>query len=260
MSVQLTEKEKIARSMLCLPLDGLTTLQQAEDRVIELAEYVGVFKVGKGLFTKYGPEAVEMVHRNGCKVFLDLKFHDIPNTVQEASKAATEMGVYMFNVHAAGGVRMMKAAMKGVDEACSEAANNCLIQKPIVIAVTVLTSLEPDEVKTEVGFSGTVESNVLRFAKYTVESGLDGTVSSALDLSEELLNELPNDFYYVTPGVGLKDGQVGSDQSRIVTPGEAIRKGSKLIVAGRTITIYKTDKERKTAAYSVLKDMAQALE
>ncbi|MFH2027876.1 MAG: orotidine 5'-phosphate decarboxylase / HUMPS family protein, partial [Nanoarchaeota archaeon] len=125
---KLTDKEKIARSMVCLPLDGLNTIDDIKSLVEELSPVVGLFKVGKETFTRFGPESVELVRSYGSDVFLDLKYHDIPNTVKGAAKAAAELGVFMFNVHASGGKEMMKAALEGVKEAKFDT-------KPKVVAV-----------------------------------------------------------------------------------------------------------------------------
>ena len=112
--LELTEQEQEARKKVCLPLDGMRTLEEIEARVAELSPVVGLFKIGKESFTRFGPEVVRIVQSNGSNVFLDLKYHDIPNTVKGAAEAATELGVFMFNVHASGGLEMMKAAVQGV--------------------------------------------------------------------------------------------------------------------------------------------------
>jgi orotidine-5'-phosphate decarboxylase len=137
----LNEKERRARSMVCLPLDGLTA-QDARARVEELSDLVGLFKIND-LFTALGPEAIELIREHGGECFLDLKFHDIPNTVENYAHRAASHGVYMFNVHATGGLDMMKAAVKGVDKAIADAKNEGHdLRRPKVYAVTVLTSLD----------------------------------------------------------------------------------------------------------------------
>lgn len=138
MMVELTEAEQRARESVCLPLDGLTTLQDVETRVKELSPYVGLFKIGKESYTRWGPKVVELVKKNGGEVFLDLKYHDIPNTVRGAAQAATELGVAMFNVHASGGYEMLVAAKEGVDDATVRHE----IEEPDVLGVTLLTSLD----------------------------------------------------------------------------------------------------------------------
>ena len=136
--MKLTAKEQEARKRVCLPLDGLTTMDELGARVEELSPVVGLFKVGKETYTRFGPRAVEVVQNAGANVFLDLKYHDIPNTVRGAARAATEMQVYMFNVHASGGIEMMEAAVEGA----SSVSSNAFISKPIIVGVTVLTSLD----------------------------------------------------------------------------------------------------------------------
>ncbi|MBU0472415.1 MAG: orotidine 5'-phosphate decarboxylase [Nanoarchaeota archaeon] len=136
--MELTEKEKQARKMVCLPLDGLATLDKAEARVRELSSVVGLFKIGKESYTRFGPPVVEMVQKYGADIFLDLKYNDIPNTVLGAAKAASEKGVLMFNVHASGGMKMLEEAVNG-----TLIAGSNLDYKPKVIGVTILTSIGP---------------------------------------------------------------------------------------------------------------------
>lgn len=257
MTIHLTEKQQQAKNMLCLPLDGISTALQVEEMVTKFKDVVGVFKIGKELFTYLGPEAIKIVHSHGAKVFLDLKFHDIPNTVKGAAKAATLQGVYMFNVHACGGLEMMRAAVTGMDEAISEMPEETV--KPKIIGVTVLTSQNEFVVNKEVGYFGSVRGNVMRFASLVAQTRLDGIVSSAKDLSPDLTNDLPSYFMYVTPGVALRNGKVGDDQKRVVTPCEAVAAGSSLIVAGRTIMAHDTTDECIKAALAVINDISEAL-
>ena len=135
----LTAKEEQARRLVCLPLDGLGSVGEVKERVEELSPYVGLFKVGKESFTRFGPDIVETVTGYGSDVFLDLKYHDIPNTVRGAARAAAELGVAMFNVHASGGMAMMEAARAGVDEADPPSG-----KRPAILGVTVLTSLDEE--------------------------------------------------------------------------------------------------------------------
>jgi len=136
--MRLTQKEQQARKMVCLPLDGLATLEAVKARGEELSPVVGLFKVGKETFTRFGPTSVREVKERGSDVFLDLKYHDIPNTVRGAADAAAQLGVYMFNVHASGGYEMMKAAAEGA----KEGAEKYGVAVPKITAVTVLTSLD----------------------------------------------------------------------------------------------------------------------
>ena len=155
-----------------------------------------MFKIGKELFTRFGPEVVKLVHEYGCEVFLDLKYHDIPNTVKGAANAATQLGVYMFNVHVSGGTAMMKAAVAGA----TEARKTYNIRMPKIIGVTVLTSIDQRTLNTDLRISGNLEEQVLHLAKLAQQAGLDGIVCSAADL-QTIKDKLPPNFLYVTPGI-----------------------------------------------------------
>ena len=248
------DKEREARKMVCLPLDGLATLSDAEARVQELSPVVGLYKVGKESFTRFGPDVVRMVQAHGANVFLDLKYHDIPNTVKGAANAATQLGVYMFNVHAAGGSEMMHAALEGAQEG----AETYGVSMPKVIAVTVLTSIDGTILNEELRVPGEVRDQVLHFAQLTKESGLDGVVCSAADLSW-ITDSLPSGFMYATPGVKGPNTPPGADQKRVATPGNAVQDGSSILVVGRAITGGATPDLRLQAGHDVLKDMARYL-
>ena len=256
--MNLNEKEELAKQKLCLPLDNLYTLDEVRARVEELHPVVGKFKVGKGSYTRFGPAAVKVVQDYGAEVFLDLKFKDIPNTVQDAADAATSLGVYMFNVHIDGGSAMLRAAVKGANEA----AEKYNVQKPKVIGVTVLTSIDNNILKNELDYNPSgcvfdgVQDYVFRFARLAEESGLDGIVCSANDLGSLPLNIVKKDFLYVTPGIEGPGAAAGSDQKRVSTPGQAITNGSSLLVVGRAITGGKTPEERLERGYKILQDMA----
>lgn len=182
-------------------------------------------KVGKELFTRAGPAVVEALHQRGFEVFLDLKFHDIPNTTAKAVRAAAELGVWMVNVHASGGRRMMEAAR---NELAQVSGANTLL-----IAVTVLTSMEQQDL-AEIGLDVEPLSHVKRLAQLTEDCGLDGVVCSAQEVSP--LREIVSpEFQLVTPGIRPADASVG-DQKRIMTPGQAIKAGSTHLVIGRPIT------------------------
>jgi orotidine-5'-phosphate decarboxylase len=181
-------------------------------------------KVGKELFTRAGPVLVEQLQQFGFDVFLDLKYHDIPNTTAQACRAAAELGVWMVNVHALGGRRMMEAAREAVYKSAHQ---------PLLIAVTILTSLEADELH-EVGLAGSPEDNVLRLARLAESSGLDGVVCSPKEASL-LRQSVADKFQLVTPGVRPVGTAVG-DQKRITTPEDAIKLGSSYLVVGRPIT------------------------
>ncbi|WP_434634359.1 orotidine-5'-phosphate decarboxylase [Chromobacterium sp. CV08] len=181
-------------------------------------------KVGKELFTSSGRHLVESLAARGFQVFLDMKFHDIPNTVAQACKAAAESGVWMVNVHASGGRRMMEAAREAL------AAYS---QRPLLIAVTVLTSMEASDL-ADVGIDVSPQQHVLRLATLTRDCGLDGVVCSAQE-AVMLKRELGADFQLVTPGIRLVDGAV-DDQRRVMTPLAALEAGSDYLVIGRAIT------------------------
>lgn len=181
-------------------------------------------KVGKELFTAAGPQLIEKLIAKDFKVFLDLKFHDIPNTVAKACEAASNMGVWMLNVHASGGSAMMQAALEGVNKSS---------RKPYLIAVTVLTSMNQASLN-EIGIETSVENQVLKLARLTQQAGLHGVVCSALE-AQLLKQHLPDNFLLVTPGIRpLNVNQ--DDQSRVVTPSQALRMGVNYLVIGRPIT------------------------
>ncbi|MDP6642364.1 MAG: orotidine-5'-phosphate decarboxylase [Candidatus Nanoarchaeia archaeon] len=263
--LKLTEKEEIARKKVCLPLDGLDTLTKLRERVEELSPVAGLFKVGKESYTRFGPKAVELVQMYGSNVFLDLKYHDIPETVKGAANAATQLGVYMFNVHASGGIKMMEAAVEGA----KESAEKYGVIVPKIVGVTILTSIDRNIMNKELRIEGSVEDHVRWLAYNSGMAELDGVVCSAADLNH-IKKELSDDFIYVTPGVkGLNDA-VGSDQKRVFTPGNAIRDGSSILVIGRAITDPRTKEQKDKnisvnlemqldAGYEILKDMAKHL-
>lgn len=219
----------------------MTTSQASGPRVIVALDYPSAkqalafvetlqpgscrLKVGKELFTREGPALVRSLEKAGFDVFLDLKFHDIPNTVARACQAAADLGVWMMNVHASGGLKMMQAARQAL-EASGES-------RPLLIAVTVLTSLD-DTALADIGFSESAAGQVVRLAKLAQQAGLDGVVCSALE-AEALRQVLGPDFLLVTPGV-RPAGAASDDQARIMTPVDALRAGADYLVIGRPIT------------------------
>ncbi|NRA82852.1 MAG: orotidine-5'-phosphate decarboxylase [Gammaproteobacteria bacterium] len=182
-------------------------------------------KIGKEMFTHFGPQFVKQLVAMEFDVFLDLKFHDIPNTVAKAVTAAAELGVWMVNVHATGGANMMKAAAQALKPYGDKA--------PLLIAVTVLTSMEESELPL-IGIECTLEQHVARLATLAKDCGLDGVVCSAQEATK-LKQLLGQDFKLVTPGIRPAGSDVG-DQKRIMTPQEAINAGSDYLVIGRPIT------------------------
>ncbi|PTN12099.1 orotidine-5'-phosphate decarboxylase [Nitrosomonas aestuarii] len=179
-------------------------------------------KVGKELFTVAGPNLVKQLTREGFDIFLDLKFHDIPNTVAKACKAAADLGVWMMNVHALGGKKMLVAAREAVPPGTAR-----------LIAVTLLTSMNQDDLN-DVGLQGEPEQIVLRLARLTQNCGLDGVVCSALEVSN-LRQHLNTGFNLVTPGIRLEADSL-DDQKRVATPSTAIKNGADYLVIGRPIT------------------------
>jgi orotidine-5'-phosphate decarboxylase len=180
--------------------------------------------VGKELFTAAGPSVVKKLTDRGFDIFLDLKFHDIPNTVAKAIGTAADLGVWMTNVHASGGSRMMSAARQALDSKGSDM---------LLIGVTVLTSMDVSDLE-EVGVQGNASAQVLRLAELAKNSGLDGVVCSAQE-AKLLKESLGQGFKLVTPGIRLADS-VADDQRRIVTPADALALGSDYLVIGRPIT------------------------
>ncbi len=186
-------------------------------------------KVGKELFVAGGPEPVRWMVRRGFRVFLDLKFHDIPNTVARACAAATRLGVWMLNVHAAGGRSMLVAARDSVARAAAERG----APKPLLIAVTVLTSLDGSDLE-EVGFRSSPETLALNLARLARDCGLDGVVCSAVE-APALRRALGAQAKLVTPGIRL-ESESADDQARVATPAAAIASGADYLVIGRSIT------------------------
>jgi orotidine-5'-phosphate decarboxylase len=198
--------------------------QPAMRLVARLAPDLCRLKIGKELFTRSGPRLVEVLVARGFDVFLDLKFHDIPNTVASACHAAAELGVWMLNVHALGGERMLLAAKEGVARAG---------RSPLLIAVTVLTSMDASDLAA-VGLSGTPLDNVLRLAYLAQQSGLDGVVCSSQE-TVALRDRLDSGFILVTPGI-RPAGSQADDQRRVMTPVDAVKSGSDYLVIGRPVT------------------------
>ena len=180
-------------------------------------------KVGKELFTAAGPQLIEKLTHQGFEVFLDLKFHDIPNTVASACKAAANLGVWMINVHALGGRKMLTAAREAIPHGSATK----------LIAVTLLTSMDQSDI-TDIGLQGKPEQIVIRLAQLTKDCELDGVVCSALEATN-LRQQFGSDFCLVTPGIRPADSEV-NDQKRITTPQQAIRNGASYLVIGRPIT------------------------
>ncbi|KAF0158605.1 MAG: orotidine-5'-phosphate decarboxylase [Syntrophaceae bacterium] len=215
-----------------------------------LSGHVGMFKVGKELFTSVGPKIVESIKQKGSRVFLDLKFHDIPNTVARAAEAAVGLNVDMFNIHASGGARMIRETVDAV-AACAEKRG---IESPVVLAVTVLTSLNNSDL-AEIGFETTTNDLVLRLAKMAQKSGASGVVASPQDIVA-LRRDLGEDFVIVTPGIRSADEPVKDDQKRTLSAFEAIQAGADYIVVGRPI---RQAKDPLTACRRISQEIADGL-
>lgn len=198
--------------------DALTFVDRIDPRSCRL-------KVGKEMFTLFGPDFVKQLHQRGFSLFLDLKFHDIPNTCSKAVRAAAEMGVWMVNVHASGGERMMTASREILEPYGTD--------RPLLIGVTVLTSMERSDL-SGIGLDIEPQQQVVRLANLSKNAGLDGVVCSAQEAST-LKQQLGQEFKLVTPGIRPVGADVG-DQKRIMTPFDAIQAGSDYLVIGRPIT------------------------
>ncbi len=234
-------------TQLIVALD-VDTFEEARGLVDALGDSVDIFKIGSQMFTAYGPFVTRYVQAKGKKVFLDLKFHDIPNTVVSAVKSAVSLSVpptkdpkfaplFMLTVHTSGGKDMMEAAVKAAKEKAAELK----VQRPLIVGVTVLTS-QAGDVNTP--------ALVLERARLAKASGLDGVVAS-VEETALLRKELGKDFIIVTPGIRPSGGDKG-DQKRVATPASAIKAGSSYLVVGRPIV---KDKDPRQAALAILKEM-----
>lgn len=216
------------KEKLIIALD-VSDAKQALSIVDMLGDYADVFKVGFELFVSAGPKVVEDIHNKGKKVFLDLKFHDIPNTVTKAALAASRLGVYMFNVHISGGLDMMKRCSDSVSELCHKEN----IQRPKIIGVTVLTSINNEILKNEVGVHYSLKNHVKHLASLAQKAGLDGVVASPHEISM-IKQHCGKDFLVVAPGI-RPSWVPPDDQHRTATPKEALKNGADYIVMGRGI-------------------------
>jgi len=215
------------RERLIFALD-VEHFAEAQKLVGLLKRHVGLFKVGKQLFTHSGPKVIDMIRNKGERVFLDLKFHDIPNTVAKAGEEATKLGSTMFTVHSMGGYQMMKGAV----ESSRNTAKQLNMPKPFILAVTILTSMD-EAILEEVGIKTPLEEQVVRLATLAKRAGVSGVVASPREISL-IRDHCGSDFLIVTPGV-RPTSAAKDDQKRTLTPGEAVRAGAHYIVVGRPI-------------------------
>jgi orotidine-5'-phosphate decarboxylase len=233
-------KEKI---IFALDVDHFS---EAQRWVNLLKDHIGMFKVGKQLFTHAGPKVIDMIRKKNQKVFLDLKFHDIPNTVAKAGEEATKLEVAMFNLHALGGFEMMKKTV----EASREAAKNLGIPRPLILAVTILTSMD-ESVMKEVGIQGPILEEVGRLAFLSMKAGIDGVVASPKEIG--IIRERCGEkFLIVTPGIRLPS-EKKDDQKRTLSPKEAISNGADYLVIGRPI---KEAKDPLEAVQKIIEDIS----
>jgi len=237
-----------AKERLIFALD-VDSLAEACSWVERLHGQVGVFKVGKQLFTRCGPEVVRTIRARGGEVFLDLKYHDIPNTVAMAGVEALRLGVRMFNVHALGGAEMMAKLVSEVDKRTPRGTP----ERPLLLAVTILTSSSDATLKA-VGIDRPVTEMVPRLAKLAKDAGMDGVVASPQEVG--LIRQVCGaDFAIVTPGVRPATASL-DDQQRVMTPGEALRAGADYLVIGRPIS---AAPDPAAAASAILAEMHAAL-
>ena len=216
---------------LLVALD-VASLDEAESLLARLEGTLRGCKIGSQLFTAAGPAAIETARKRGFRVFLDLKFHDIPNTVAAAVREATRLGVFMLNIHASGGLAMARAGA----EAAAKAAGDLGMPRPLCLGVTVLTSLDRTALHREVGVPASVESHVLHLAAVAREAGLDGCVASPQEIGALRLAMGPG-WIIVTPGIRPGGGaKRPDDQMRIATPRRALAAGADYLVVGRPIT------------------------
>ncbi|MHB8907858.1 MAG: orotidine-5'-phosphate decarboxylase [Syntrophales bacterium] len=219
----------LPRERLIFALDVGGGLEEALSWVDRLGDHVGLFKVGKESFVRYGTEIVRQIHARGGRVFLDLKFHDIPHTAARAAEAAFALGVAMFNVHALGGSEMMSQTVSAVQQVARERN----ISPPIVLAVTVLTSLNDGDLKI-MGFNRGTRDTALALARIAQDAGISGVVASAEDAAA-IRKACGSSFLIVTPGIRGTKEVAGDDQKRIVSPREAVAQGADYLVVGRPI-------------------------
>ena len=216
------------KNKIIVALD-VNTIKEVERLLGILSPHVNIFKVGMELFYSCGTKAIDVIKKYDKDVFLDLKFHDIPNTVKNSAKVAARLGVTIFNVHASGGRDMMSAALEGAEEGSERLGQD----RPRILGVTVLTSMDKESLH-QVGINKAPEEQVLNLARLVKDSGLDGVVVSPKETAK-VRKAFGDDFLIVTPGV-RPEGNQKQDQKRVATPKEAIDAGADYIVIGRPIT------------------------
>ena len=217
--------KKPIKDYLALALDNYTDKNKILTLIEKTKDSIGVFKIGLEQFIRFGPEIIEDVQKTGNKIFLDLKLHDIPNTVAKAVIAASEHTIDYLTLHTSGGLEMMKAAV--------QAARN-IENPPKLIGVTILTSIDQNALNSDLRINGSVTNQVAHLAKMAVKAELDGIVCSAVELPN-IKRYLPDSFEIITPGIRPAGSDIG-DQKRVATPQQAIKNGSTVLIIGRPIT------------------------
>ncbi len=239
------EKTSEIKNPIIVALD-VETADEARKIISELGENVGAFKIGLQLFTSAGASFVRETIEKGIKVFLDVKFHDIPNTVAKASAEVARLGVWMFNIHALGGGEMMKRTVETVTEVC-EREN---LQKPKIIGVTILTSANQETLR-EIGIEKEIDRQVLDLVRLAEKCGLDGVVASPQETAAIRQSTGNQDFLIITPGI-RPDFATNDDQKRVMTPKQAVAHGANYLVVGRPIT---QSKDKLKALKSILAEI-----
>ncbi len=235
----------MSQNQLIVALD-VENLEAANKLVTMLSDTVKWFKIGKQLFTAVGPASVKLLHESKKNIFLDLKFHDIPNTVAGAVASATKIGANIINIHASGGLEMMRVAAEVAEKQASELD----IPMPILLGVTLLTSIDEENFHRDFGTQRKLADQVAYLAELSQKAGLDGVVASPLEI--ELIRKVcGDDFVIVTPGV-RPAWAASNDQQRVMTPAEAIAAGADYIVVGRPITASDSPPE---AARTILQEI-----
>lgn len=216
-----------------MPAEKLILALDVSENIIGLIErfkdYIDIFKIGPEAFISYGPKIIEEINKRGKKVFLDLKFHDIPNTVSKAAISATRLGVYMFTIHTSAGVEAMKSCRNSVIETCLKEN----IERPKILGVTVLTSLSEEALRDELGIQYSLKTHVRHLSTLAFRAGLDGVIASPRE-AQTIRSHCGKGFLIITPGI-RPSWIPPDDQKRTMTPKEAIREGADYLVMGRSI-------------------------
>lgn len=233
---------KQIKDHLALALDNVSKKEKIENLINLTSDYIGVFKIGLEQFIRFGPEIIELVRQKENKIFLDLKLHDIPNTVAKAVTAATEHKINYLTIHTTGGLEMMKAAV--------QAARN-VENSPKLIGVTVLTSIDQNTLNKDLRITGLVTDHVAYLAQIAVKAEMDGIVCSAVDLPA-IKQYLPEEFEIITPGIRLSQTDT-HDQKRIATPEKAIKNGATILVIGRAVNEADNPKAAAETIYNSIK-------